>query len=67
MKAQLHILKRLVRAFRPLKPISPWPPMGDERAVAARYARGNILLQAGRIQTREEYEAQKRRVLRYAF
>ena len=67
MKQRPNIFKRLLRAFRPIRPVSPWPPMGDERAVVARYARGNILLQTGRIQTRREYEAQKRRVLSHAF
>lgn len=62
-----NIVRRMIRAFRPLKPISPWPPMGDERQIAARYGRGNVLLQSGRILTSEEYEEQKRRVLSYPF
>lgn len=67
MKTRPNFFKRMVRAFRPVKVVSPWPPMGDEREVTARYARGNILLQTGRIQTRAEYEAQKRRVLSHVF
>ena len=61
-----HIL-RIIRSFLPVRPVSPWPAMGDAKVVASRYARGNILLQMGRMQTRAEYEAQKKRVLGHAF
>ena len=62
-----NFFKRLFRAFHPLRPLPPWPALGDERAIAARYARGNVLLQMGRMQTVAEYEEQKRRVLNHAF
>lgn len=60
-------IKRILDALRPSRPFSPWPAMGDEKTTAARYARGNILLATGRMQTVAEYEAQKRRVLSHAF
>ena len=63
----MNWFKRILDAFRPERPIQLWPPMGDEKAIAARYARGNVYLQTGRLMTASEYEAMKRRVLSYDF
>jgi len=39
----------------------------DEKRVVAKYARGNVKLQLGKIMTVREYDVQKRRVLAYDF
>ncbi len=39
----------------------------QEKRIVARYSRGNVKLQLGRIMTEREYAKQKQRVLAYDF
>lgn len=59
----MNWIKRLLDAFRPVRPRPLWPPMGDEKAIAARYARGNVYLQTGRLMTAAEFADMEKRVL----
>ena len=62
----MNWFKRILDAFRPERPIQLWPPMGDEKAIAARYARGNAYLQTGRLMTAAEFAEMEKRVLSHA-
>ncbi len=59
----MKLIKRILSSLGGRAAGRLYPPSADYKRLMARYSRGNVLMQQGRIMTRSAFEEMERRVL----